>query len=94
MAIDLMECRRQIDEIDRQIVALYEERMKVAGEVAAYKIKTGKPVYDPEREAAKLDAVAAMVEGDLQKEGIRELYTQIMAISRKYQYQLMDEESM
>lgn len=40
--IDLQVSRRQIDEIDSQIVKLFEERMKVANEVAKYKMETEK----------------------------------------------------
>ena len=47
---DLQECRRKIDEIDNQMVELFEKRMKVCEEVAEYKIHTGKKVLDPERE--------------------------------------------
>ena len=46
---DLQECRRKIDEIDNQMVELFEKRMKVCEEVAEYKIHTGKKVLDPER---------------------------------------------
>ena len=52
---DLQECRRKIDEIDNQMVELFEKRMKVCEEVAEYKIHTGKKVLDPEREHAKLE---------------------------------------
>ena len=48
--IDLQVSRKQIDEIDSQIVKLFEERMKVANEVAKYKMETGKAVFDKERE--------------------------------------------
>ena len=41
---DLQECRRKIDEIDNQMVELFEKRMKVCEEVAEYKIRTGKKV--------------------------------------------------
>ena len=34
---DLQECRRKIDEIDNQMVELFEKRMKVCEEVAEYK---------------------------------------------------------
>ena len=51
---DLQECRRKIDEIDNQMVELFEKRMKVCEEVAEYKIHTGKKVLDPEREHAKV----------------------------------------
>ena len=48
--LDLMECRNKLDVIDKEIVRLFEERMQVCGDVAEYKIETGKAVYDAERE--------------------------------------------
>ena len=44
---DLERYRDEIDEIDSEIVRLFEKRMKVSEEVAEYKIKTGKQVLDP-----------------------------------------------
>ena len=40
--MDLLELRDEIDKIDREIVRLYEERMKISQQVAEYKITTGK----------------------------------------------------
>ena len=40
---DLQECRRKIDEIDNQMVELFEKRMKVCEEVAEYKIHGHQP---------------------------------------------------
>ena len=51
---DLKECREKLDGIDREIVRLFEERMAVCGQVAEYKIETGKAVYDGERESRSL----------------------------------------
>ena len=56
--MDLNEIRQQIDTVDNEIVALLEERMKLT-RVSAYKQRTGKAIYDPEREQALLDKVAA-----------------------------------
>ena len=39
---DLKELRVEIDRIDREMVALFEERMGISKEVAEYKIATGK----------------------------------------------------
>ena len=39
---NLLELRDEIDVIDKQIVALYQQRMQIAAEVAEYKIETGK----------------------------------------------------
>ena len=51
---DLERYRDEIDEIDSEIVRLFEKRMKVSEEVAEYKIKTGKQVLDPARESQKI----------------------------------------
>ncbi|WP_253294682.1 prephenate dehydratase [Anaerocolumna aminovalerica] len=87
--IDLQQSRNEIDRIDKQIVSLFEERMEIAKDVAAYKIKTGKKVLDKERENEKLRVLQAMASNDFNKHGITELFTQIMSMSRKYQYGLM-----
>ena len=84
--IDLSISRKQIDEIDSQIVKLFERRMEVANEVAKYKIETGKAVFDKEREDQKLERLAAMSHGEFNERAVRELFSQIMSISRKYQY--------
>ncbi len=91
---DLLELRDEIDKIDNEIVALYEERMKIAEEVAEYKISVGKPVFDKQREESKLTNLSGKVEGSFLKRGIRELFEQIMATSRKRQYQLLTEHGM
>lgn len=51
----LTECRMKIDEIDSQIIELFEARMDVVKEVTSYKINNNKPVLDSSREAIMLD---------------------------------------
>ena len=48
---ELEEARRTIDEVDRQMAALFEARMAAVGQVAAYKEAHGLPVLDAGREA-------------------------------------------
>ncbi len=88
---DLNKIREEIDEIDRQIVALYEERMRRTTEVAEYKISVGRQVLDKKREAEKLAKVKAQVQAQENRYGVGELFEQIMALSRKRQYQLMNQ---
>lgn len=88
---DLLEIREEIDAIDDQIVKLYEERMELAEEVAEYKILNHKPVFDKEREKNKLDDLGAKTHSDFNRHGVRELFDQIMSMSRKKQYQLLTE---
>lgn len=48
--------RAQIDEIDRQLVALLAQRKHLVAEVGETKSRLGLPVYVPEREAAMIAA--------------------------------------
>ena len=88
----LEEYRAQLDEIDREIVRLYEQRMQVSEEVAEYKIANGRTVLDRQREQEKLRAVESMVRDERNRLGARELFEQLMSSSRKRQYQMMSEQ--
>lgn len=89
--MDLQECRIELDKIDRELVELFERRMEICGQVAEDKIRSGKAVYDGERERQKLDAVSAMAHGEFNQTAARELFSQIMTISRRYQYRMLAE---
>lgn len=87
----LEELRIQLDHIDNEMTRLFEERMKVCREVGEYKVHSGKKVLDKQREKNKLADVASKVSGEFNKKGIQELYTQLMSMSRKLQYQQLVE---
>lgn len=46
----LGELRAQLDQVDDEIVRLYEERMKLCEAVGEYKVRTGSKVFDRQRE--------------------------------------------
>ncbi|MCR5797363.1 MAG: chorismate mutase, partial [Eubacterium sp.] len=87
--VDLKESRNKIDKIDSSIVELFEERMLVANEVAEYKRGSGKAVFDPERENQKLDSLEELASTAFNKRAVRELFSQVMSISKKYQYDIL-----
>ena len=89
--LDLNQIRQEIDTIDNQIVSLYKKRMEKAKEVAEYKIGVGKPVLDKEREKQKIEALTKQADSEFNRHGIEELFSQIMAISRKLQYQILEQ---
>jgi chorismate mutase/prephenate dehydratase len=89
--VDLLECRKQLDVIDAQLVELFEKRMQICGDVAEYKIQTGKPVYDGGREQQKLAAVREMAHGEYNQDAVREIFSQMMTISRRFQYRMLAE---
>ena len=86
--MDLSDLRKKLDEIDEQIVQL-----KVCAGVAEYKIETGKQVLDTAREAEKIAKVKEMVKDPANKQGVEELFEQIMSMSRKLQYKMLSEGS-
>ncbi|MDO4649317.1 MAG: prephenate dehydratase [Eubacteriales bacterium] len=87
---DLQKYRNNIDRIDSEILRLFEERMQVSEQVAQYKISTGKKVLDPAREKEKIDTLRQKAHGEFNQLGVQELFQQIMSISRKRQYQLLN----
>lgn len=87
--MSLENIREQLDVIDNQIVELFEERMRLCEEVGNHKVKTGKKVYDKQRENEKLSVLTAKASNAFNKRGIKELFEQIMSISRKRQYQIL-----
>ena len=48
--MDLLECRREIDNIDEELVKLFEKRMNIAINVAKYKIENNMPIFNEARE--------------------------------------------
>ena len=52
--LDLSESRAQIDVIDKEITRLFQKRIDVCRDVAAYKIQNNKKVLDKTRENQKL----------------------------------------
>lgn len=89
VVMDLIECREKIDQIDREIVKLFEERMRIAENVAEYKRNTGDQVLDTERERQKREALKKLAANPFNERAIDALFTQIMSISRKLQYSLL-----
>lgn len=89
--MDLGELRAGLDEIDAQIVELYERRMDICAQVAEYKIGAGKKVFDRVREQEKLGRVKALTHSEFNSRGVAELFEQIMSMSRKLQYRIMSE---
>lgn len=89
--LDLGKMRDEIDVIDSEIVRLFEKRMKICENVAQFKIETGKPVFDKSREQDKLKTLGSKAGSEFNRCGVEELFQQIMSISRKRQYQLLQE---
>lgn len=85
--MDLIELRKQIDEIDEQLIPLLLKRMDVAKGVAQYKVERGIPVLNEEREQQILDNVAEKC-GE-QGEAIKTVFAATMDASRALQHKII-----
>ncbi len=85
----LDEARREINEIDREMAALFVKRMRASEKVIEYKMERGLAIYDPAREEEVVRRNSSLIEDDT----IREYYINFlrgnMAVSREYQGRIM-----
>ena len=88
---DLNSLRKEIDGIDRQLVALFEQRMAGTQQVGRYKLANNIPVLDRSREEQVLAGKVALLEDKSLSEDVTDLFEAIMAISRRQQQKLLDE---
>ena len=84
----LLQCRKEIDEIDAQFIELFRKRMDVASRVAEYKRESGMPVFDSAREREKLTQLAEMAGPDMGNY-IRQMYSLMFELSRDHQNRLL-----
>jgi len=69
----------EIDQIDRRLVALLNERARVVARVGASKRQSGAPIYAPDREAQVLARVLALNEGPLPDRAVEGIYKELMS---------------
>lgn len=89
--IDLGLIRNEIDKTDREMLRLFEKRMALAEEVALSKLESGKAVADVSREQELLRQLCGLATGEFNAKAVREVFSQLIAISKKRQYQLLVE---
>ncbi len=87
---DIKELRQDIDGIDREILELFEKRMELSGDIAAYKSEKGLPVYDPVREKEKLLRISKELPEGLRDSGVA-LFRMLFELSKSRQAELLGE---
>ena len=90
MKLDLNELRKEINEIDSEIVALFKKRMAISASIAEYKKAHGLPILDEAREKALLERVASLSGEELEAYSV-ELYRTVMELSKSYQKAKLEE---
>ncbi|MDP9266946.1 MAG: chorismate mutase [Acidobacteriota bacterium] len=83
--MDIAEWRKKIDELDRKMVELLNERAKAAQEIGRQKRSTAMPIYEPERESKIFENVKAANRGPLSDLDVTQVFERIIDIMRNLQ---------
>lgn len=75
--------RDQIDQIDKQLVSLLNERTLHALQIRDLKPGVNMGLFDPRREEEILQKISGYNEGPLYGEHLREIYTTILKVSKE-----------
>ena len=81
----LEELRVLIDEVDRQIVQLLNQRTRVVEDIGRVKRQAGLPVYEPKREDQVFANVSQSNQGPMTHEALRGIFERIIDEMRKIQ---------
>jgi len=71
--------RQRIDDLDRRIVELLNERAGVVVEVGKTKLADGAPIYAPDREQEVLNRIAELNRGPLPQRTLQAIYRELMS---------------
>jgi chorismate mutase len=80
---ELQELRAQISAIDRAIFDAVNERLRLVARLKHLKKELGIDFVDPLREAALLAERARENGGPLSAEGLRDFYTELLALTKR-----------
>ncbi|HTI62391.1 MAG TPA: chorismate mutase [Gemmatimonadaceae bacterium] len=83
---ELARCRDEIERIDNEIVGLLARRLALGKRTGDLKRDAGLPILDPTREAAVIRRITGVArDAGLPTEPMREIYWQIVGMSRRVQ---------
>lgn len=91
--MNLHDWRRRIDEIDRKLVELLNERSRCALEIGKLKQAANLPLYQPEREKEVLQNAEQSNPGPLTDSAIRRLFERIIDEARSAERAAMEPEA-
>jgi chorismate mutase len=83
--MDIAEWRIKIDEIDRKLVELLNQRAHAAHEIGKLKRDLGMPIYEPDREQTVFANVRKINPGPLPHQDLLRIFERVMDIMRQIQ---------
>ena len=75
--------RDEISELDRSILDAVNGRLELVAALRRHKQEVGLPFIDPDRERQLLDDLASANRGPLSDEGLRELFYEVLELTKR-----------
>ncbi|MGC8764894.1 MAG: prephenate dehydratase [Brevinematia bacterium] len=82
MAEEISKIRKEIDQIDRKIVELLDQRAEFVKKIGEYKKQNNIPIYQPDREREVKELVLATSKNIFPKEALLQIFTEIVSAAR------------
>jgi chorismate mutase len=82
----LSECRAQIDDLDRRLVELLNQRTKAVEHIGRAKEAAGLPIYEPKREDDVYRNIVAHNHGPMTPDALRRIFERIIDEMRSLQH--------
>ena len=83
--MDIADWRRKIDELDRQLVSLINQRARCAEEIGKLKRNSSIPIYEPDRERIIFNNIQRENHGPLTEVQLRQIYERLVDVMRQIQ---------
>lgn len=79
--------RKQIDEIDKELVRLFEQRMMLISQIGQIKKANHMPIFDEGRERIVIEKARMLLNHKEYEEAICQLFINLMKISKDVQHE-------
>jgi len=83
--MDIADWRKKIDDLDRRLVQLLNERAQCAHEIGKLKRNSSMPIYEPNREKIIYENIATNNPGPLSDRQLRQVYERLIDVMRQIQ---------
>jgi chorismate mutase len=91
--MDIEDWRQKIDDLDRQLVRLMNQRAQCAHEIGRLKRNSAMPIYEPDRERIIFQNIARSNAGPLSDVQLRQVYERLVDVMRQIQREEMAPEA-
>lgn len=91
--MEITDWRKKIDEVDRELVRLLNDRARVVIEIGKLKRQNGLPIQEPKREREVFQNIVSANQGPLESAAVQRMFQQIIEECRGLQQELFEKKS-